>query len=397
MQADAKSPQLSWVLAVVAAAGWAGAFAVPGLWRILGVADFSQPFLDLHGSLAASDAAAQGLDPYPVNRLDLFGRPHLYSSWWFVFGRLGLTRSDVPWLGVVLLAGFLAAAVHRLAPRTWKEVGATAALLLSPAFLMAVHRANNDLMIFLLVAVVLVFVARGTAVLRVAAMALVGVGIVLKYYPAALLVLLVTAPSRRQLAAEVGAVGLVCVLGANSLGPALAATAKYWTSEDGFYSFGASHVWLLLGVSSAWRWGLVLLAVVAGGVAWRVWRSRLTVSAPTLECAAGCGLVCVCFALGQTYAYKLIFVVPMLPTLWRERAWVVGLGLLVAAWSDGIMALGLNLAGPALSGGVRENLIKYAPLAGAVAQWVVVAGALGWLARFIVVHGARWRRPAVKP
>jgi hypothetical protein len=78
MQADAKSPQLSWVLAVVAAAGWAGAFAVPGLWRILGVADFSQPFLDLHGSLAASDAAAQGLDPYTVNRLDLFGRPHLY-------------------------------------------------------------------------------------------------------------------------------------------------------------------------------------------------------------------------------------------------------------------------------------------------------------------------------
>jgi hypothetical protein len=99
--------RLRWILAVVAAAYFSAFGFFPAAFRYLGVNHFGVWFLDSFALLASNDALARGLDPYAINPLDYFHRPHVYSPWWLHLGDLGLTRADNLRVGLVMAGVFL--------------------------------------------------------------------------------------------------------------------------------------------------------------------------------------------------------------------------------------------------------------------------------------------------
>jgi hypothetical protein len=380
-------PRSRWWLLAAVAAWWATGFLVPGFWRILGIGEFGGPFIDLHGSLAASDAAAQGLNPYAPNRLDPFGRPHLYSSWWFLPGKLGLNRGHLLWVGTGILAAVLATVAARLRLRSWDQWLGALAFLGSPALLLAANRANNDLVVFLLVAVALALFGRGTPGWRLAAWAVVGLATVLKYYPAALLVLLASAANRRQVAREAGVFALVVALGWSSLGPGLAAAQKYWASLHGLYAFGAPELLLELGLDGVSGWGRGLLAAWALVAFARAWRRRTASPAPDDPATlAGCALLAATFVLGGSYTYKLVFGLLLLPAVLTRAgpARPLGTALFAVAWADGLTALLLNLSGVSRLNPLHAAMEHTGLVVSSVAQWALALLAIQWLARHAV-------------
>ena len=119
MTEPAKPTLLHWslrigLLGMVTLYYWAAFFWHPVWLRHIGIIQYKGWFLDAFALLASSDAAAMGLDPYAPNPLDYFHRAHVYSHWWLHLHDLGLTRSDVVWVGASLGGAFLLTALWRL-------------------------------------------------------------------------------------------------------------------------------------------------------------------------------------------------------------------------------------------------------------------------------------------
>lgn len=108
-------------------------------------------FADMTAVLAASDARAAGLNPYAhPSPFDPLGRPHVYGPWWLELHRLGLNRGDRAWLGLLLSVSASAVMVRWLRPISWHGMAVAFLLMVSPPVLLAYERANNDLVVFLL-------------------------------------------------------------------------------------------------------------------------------------------------------------------------------------------------------------------------------------------------------
>ncbi|MEO6568281.1 MAG: hypothetical protein ABIO94_05920, partial [Opitutaceae bacterium] len=189
---------MSCLVGLLTVTAWTACFRFPIVWQQTGIGEGDKPFLDLYGLLAAGDRAQAGFDASQPNPLDPYNRPNVYTEWWLVTGKIGLTRADTPWLGVGLILTALLAALVVLRPGTAREATLTLGVLLSPAVLMLVSRANNDLVVFILVSAALLLVRCEGIALRVMAMVIIVVTIVLKYYPLAGVLLLLHCRSRRE-------------------------------------------------------------------------------------------------------------------------------------------------------------------------------------------------------
>jgi hypothetical protein len=119
------------VFVLLSAAGLLGFVSLPWLQRKLGIFDFGRWFLDSLAVLAANDAVMAGIDVEKSNPLDVFGRPHSYSNWWFVLGRLGLGRDDNFIVGGVWVLAFLLVVWASLRPRNYREALWSTLLVLS--------------------------------------------------------------------------------------------------------------------------------------------------------------------------------------------------------------------------------------------------------------------------
>lgn len=337
---------------------WLACFRFPVTWVATGIGEANRPFMDVYGILAACDAARAGVDPFLPNNFDPYHRPHVYTTWWLELGRLGLSRADTPWLGAVLLGLFLLTAVVMARPRTRSEGMGLALLLISPALLMAVNRANNDLVVFVLISAGLLCFRSGPWVAWAAGVLLFAVSAVLKYYPLVTLVALLGIRSRRGLVASLGLYALVLVLAWPGLEPGLKSAAKFMPQPEWLYAFGAPVLLRNLGLATTWGWlvpaGLMFFWAGAGAQR-KLRESRAEASAP--ECAAerefilGAAMLAGLFFVGSSYVYKLVFAVWLLPWLWLKRCdpqdghWArVTLALLLTVvWFEGAMAVGLNL------------------------------------------------------
>lgn len=321
--------------------------------RKLGLSDNGAWFLDTYAILASSDAVQAGQDPSLPNPLDVYGRPHSYSGWWFALGRVGLTRAHNPWVGGAVVGAFLLGALLWLKPRTAGQVAAGLLVLLSPVVLLAVNRANNDLAVVALLLAGLLVLHDGSP-WRVGALGLaVVLATGLKFYPViAAAALLVLAPARRRWTAAL-ATGAVAAL-------------VLWSQwdwfrravipvSDGVYLFGAGVWWRELGLKG---WGLSALSALSlwlGAIALnrRGWCQGLAAAeGPVAERAGfvlGAILLGGCWLAGISYAYRWAFAVLLLPWLWRRAGAGDGsaratLGLLLAGlWLDGVFCLGTNV------------------------------------------------------
>ena len=192
-----------------------GVMAVLWLWgprslyfeilSFMGLEPFRFPFLDIHAVLAAAECQQQGIDVYLPNPCDTIGRPHVYSPLWLALAPAFASTTATPWVGLALDLLFILSLASVLRPRTSREIWIYGLAVLSPTTVYAVERANNDLIVFLLILSggMLLTVRQPS---RLCSYALFLVAGLLKYYPLALLVLLIR--ERRR-----AAVALLILLG----------------------------------------------------------------------------------------------------------------------------------------------------------------------------------------
>ena len=347
-----------WWLAGLPLVVWMAGAIWPRLLVTLGISDYGKVYLDSYAVLAALDAVRAGADPHAVNHLDVLLRPHVYSDWWLSLRWLGLTREHNFLVGTMWAAAFAAAAWTTARPRTRREAWWLTLLLISPPVLLSVNRANNDLVIFVLLAgcglaatapvwwrvflaVVCLWLATG-----------------LKYFtaPAALAFLWVR-PVRKMPAVLLAVLVAVAV-----------ALAKVWTQLDrsrfaigsGVYTMGAPLWWRDFG----WKdkdvaLPGVLLIVIAALI---LVRSRTTTGLASrgeprarLLAALGSIVLLTCFAAGMNYAYRWIFVLWPAMWMWGEAAdaaapvrsrWAARLGsflVMACLWMDGGLCVTVNV------------------------------------------------------
>jgi hypothetical protein len=409
VRTDAATPESSrrragLIVALLALGIWAACFRFPVVWNATGIGEAGRPFLDLYGLLAASDAAQAGTDPFQPNAFDPYHRPLLYTEWWLGAGKLGLTRADTGWLGWVMAGATLLAAIAMIQPRTRGEQVKTLLWLASPAMLMAINRANNDLVVFLVMSAGLLSLRAENWPWRALGVVLFAAAAVLKYYPLAGLVVLLDARTRSELAGAVALYALVVLLAWPPLAAGLASAARSKPSSEWLYAFGAPVLFRDLGFRSAAGW--VVLAVGLGaGTIWSVRKSgALSVGDEThrvreREFVVGAALLAGCFFLGASYVYKLVFAAWLFPWLWRNdsatenRHWRLATWWLLVGvlWLEGFMAVVINVLVTPLSRIFAERLLTVALVTSQLLTWSLVACLLRCLLSYVLrcAHAAR--------
>lgn len=394
-----------WCLLFLATAAYFGFFAVhPSLLPAVGVNYFGVWFLDSFAVLASNDALARGLDVYAANPLDYLQRPHVYSEWWLSLGQLGLTRKDNFGFGLGLVLAFFAVALAGLRPRNYRELLWYLAVMCSSPVLLAVQRANNDLVIFLVLAAVVPCLGSPSGLLRLTAGWLIAFATGLKFYPAAAGLLLCSrgnaSPRSARLGLGVGIAAILAVLVMLKNDLARLGTLLPHVKAEGLMTFGAGNLLSFFG----WSGGQALVAGagVAGLVAaaffqWGPREESVVASSDRpgwLKFGLGATLLTACFFTGMNFAYRWIFALWLAPFLWqasheevsprlrRFAVWTAVL-LIVALWADAAAAFTLTRLGGKVTG---ENLVRWADRFFLVEQpftWAFFICLIGWLVHFV--------------
>jgi hypothetical protein len=345
-----------WVLGVL---WFVGLASDPNLLRFFAVDHYGRWFLDSAAILAANDAVALGLDPHLPNPLDVFNRPHVYTHWWLGLHHFGLTGAHNFAFGLLIVTGFFVAALVRLRPREPGELLWYFSVLSAPGVLLAVTRANNDLVVFVVLAPVVPCLLDGRRLVRMFAVVLIGVAAGLKFYPAvAALVLLAPGFSPvRETRERVFLAVLVLALVALDLRDDLAVIGRLAPTAFGLTTFGAGNLVSAFGLRGGAGVATVLAIIfvtIATATRWRPLDSW--VIAPEdrgawLSFVLGAGLLTGCFFAGTNFGYRWIFALWLAPFLWR--IWrnpatprpLRGLGgvtaglLLFTLWADALASL----------------------------------------------------------
>lgn len=395
----------------LAACYFVGLALYPRAFLFVGINHFDVWFLDSFALLASNDAVTRGLNPYALNPLDYFQRPHVYSPWWLHLRDLGLTRADNFRVGLVIIAAFSFAALWRLRPRSSGELGWMLAVLCASPVVLAVNRANNDLVIFALLAPVVPCVLSSHRSVRLIAVALLALGAGLKYYPAIGALVLLAGGDRRDVrmlvAVAVVALGLVAV----GVGPTFVRMAPTLPKAEGLMTFGAVNLLEAFGLHGRIA---MLGGLVAGGLVfslflrWRGfegWEIAPENRAAWLSFILGAALLTGCFFTGTNYAYRWVFAIWLAPLLWQllrdasapaRVRWLARLTaglLLIALWADA----GASAVAGYLTGRVPgPTVVRWAETFFTWEQpltWTLFACLLAFLAHFTRESLRGWRSP----
>ncbi len=312
-----------WLLLVLLSAAYYAAFAWnPGLFFVLGVAHYDGWFIDTFALLASNDAVTRGLDPYAPNPLDYFNRPHVYSHWWLHLRDLGLTRADSFRLGLGLVCSFFVAALWRLRPQVPLQLVWYLTVLCSSAIVLALDRANNDLAIFVLLAPLVPCLLSRRPWVRLIAPFLVAAAAMLKYYPAAAVLVLLAYADRQELRPRLLITLLLMALAGCSVAGDLAGFAPLAPKPAGLMTFGATGLMHELG----WMgWGPKLDVAVIGLASvigfWRQaalgdWEPSPAQRSDWLYFILGAVLLTGCFFTSMNFGYRWIFAIWLAPALW---------------------------------------------------------------------------------
>ncbi len=304
--------------------------------RLLGIDPFRFPFLDIHAVLAAAECQRQGVDVYLSNPCDALGRPHVYSPLWLSVTPGFLDTRATMWVGLSLGLLFVLSLPAVIRPASAGEVLVLALAALSPMTVYAVERANNDVVVFLLILWGCVL-DRAPRPYRLGCYALYLAAGLLKYYPLVLLVLIVRERWRdaSAIAAVAGAaLALFAVCDHAELGKALAniPAPSYFAN-----SFSARNLpfGLTAGVAAAGprsTLALLLLGLLVAVAAARTWRTFRMLSVHVVdwnggeaEClVVGAMLLTACFFAGQNIDYRGVYFVLVMPGLVRLHAMADG-------------------------------------------------------------------------
>ncbi|MFA5262288.1 MAG: glycosyltransferase 87 family protein [Opitutaceae bacterium] len=376
---------------------------------VIGVATYGHWFDDLFAILASNDAVAFGIDPYSPNPLDYFHRSHVYTSWWLCLHDLGLTRADTRWLGLTLVTAFFAVAIAGLKPKSWKETVFYVAALCSSPVLLAANRANNDLVVFLILSAAPLCLVDSQRTVRLFAVFLIVFAAGLKFFPLAGALILLAAGDRGELRMRFVIFALLCGLAGISLAGDFARGSYYLPDVRGLFSFGSVAIPNALQISSrGWRLAGWALGIAAFLVFFKrskpVPGEKADENEDRLRFIMGASLLCACFWLNMNFSYRLIFSLWMLPYLWRVpgdksegaglrrlAAWTRVL-LVCALWLDTCICLLVNLVVNRIPGANPRAWADRLYVAEQPVTWAFFLCLLAFLAHFM-----RERLPILMP
>jgi hypothetical protein len=350
-------PGWAWRAAVPGAAlcafGGMAVLWVGGLYRIyfgllnsLGVAPFRFPFLDIEAVLAAGQCTRYGIDVHVRNPCDVLGRIVGQSPLWLTITPHWLGVADTTWVGVLIAVAFLASLVLVMRPRSLTDVTLFALAVFSPATMFALERANADLILFLLILYASAIDSE-MPVRRASAYILYLLAGLLKYYPLALLILLVR-NSRRAVLLYSGAIFSALLAFAiyyhssvSASLPNIAAASchgiRYGPNDIGplyfGFNFGAKNLpfgmacWFGDNPSIASVVVAVLLLVLATATALGIWGNLRIIEGVEVDwtgnemrrLALASVLITACFAAGPNNNYREIYFLLVIPGLVRLR------------------------------------------------------------------------------
>lgn len=368
-----------------------------GVLRLLGVEPFSFPFVDIDAILAAAECRRQGVDVYLSNPCDVLGRPHVYSPLWLTLTPGFLGRADRPWVGLGLDLLFILSLAAALRPHAAKELVILGLAALSPTTLYALERANNDLVVFLIVLCAGVLAAAPRPYPLCCYALYLGAGL-LKYYPLALLFLVAREQPRDAIATSLVA-GLVLIcFGAYYhpvLGRALANIPAAFYFTDSFSAenlpFGLAEVlardFCRVAIAVSLLGALAAVAAVRALRTFRlIGRQQLEWNGREMHCLViGAVLVTACFFAGQNIAYRGIFFLLVLPGLvelhrsaqepatrrfWRQMIAAV----LFVMWQEFLRRSLHTIAAPGQRQGLTSRAELFFWLGRELVWWWLVAG-----------------------
>ena len=311
--------------ALVCLVGAVAAHSLPGLAQTearLGVPLTPYPFNDLLTLLAGGESMRDGLDPILQNPHDPAGiRPNYPHLWFYPLAALGVRQNSAFGLGIVLALVFYGSVLRFAGPLRLREGVVWAFFLCAPPVTLAVVRGNNDLVIFILIALALVIRRRATPAALGGSYLILGLCAMLKLYPVATFCLALRARLRVAftiLAAALAgfAVYLYVIRAQVKAIAAVIPDSMFFTygREVLFRWYGAAHPGVFLpNVASA---ALAVVVCLLAALAWKHAPPITGLDEPKLEgLMIGSVLYLGPFVLNVNFNYRLIFLLFTLPAL----------------------------------------------------------------------------------
>ena len=175
-------------------------------WPIDGV--FPYPFLDWIFVPAQIDCWRQGVDVYVATACDPLNRPMSYSPLWLRLTFIPTGKAAVAWTGLGLDVLFIAMLGFLPRPRRRLDFAIVALAVFSSATILALERANADLVLFAVAVFAGMCLERRLAARVIGYCAILLAGL-LKFYPLVMLILLARERVARCIALGLAAVALL--------------------------------------------------------------------------------------------------------------------------------------------------------------------------------------------
>lgn len=337
-------------------------FAVRGYeqaWELWGVPVMTPHFGDARVITAGLESIREGWDPLLDNRCDPWLRPMNYPRIWRALVWLGLDQRHTTALGLLFIGTFTASLVLLSDGIRPLAVWLMALSVFSPAVMFGIERANNDLLMFFILALAVRVVKRKYAV----ALALVGAGAALKLYPFFGIALLLRAPRRWFLRAASGA-GVVMLL-YTIINSRDLYIIRELTPQSIRLSYGSNMIWMSFKAhfgegraAGALTIGtyIALVAICLTGIQLGRYMSQhnRVVGGRHLDAfRTGSAVYLGSFVLFTNWDYRLIFLLFTIPQLsdWACEAgpavrWIARIALVaivLATWSLGLHAVTLHI------------------------------------------------------
>jgi len=325
------------ILAAGMVAAYFAAVAIPRLfwginiWPRLGVPAAPTLFFDTRVVTAGLECRRMGLDPLVYNPCDLGGRPFNYPRVWLLLRWLGLGQSQTDALAIIFIALFLLTLFLLLGRLTIGEGLVVGVALCSPAVMFGIERANVDIVIFSLLALAVIVWRRRARAWDVVSPLIVLLAAVMKLYPVFGLPGYLLIRRRRAALTAIGCAAAFAVYAFVFRGDIGAIIRG--TPQSQYYQFGArilpSTIYHRF-VPQRWQGGaltkqlLAIIPVLIGTPAvWLMGRRRL----PRIDHGAhgwrrlafyiGSFLFLGAFAVGNSWDYRLVFLLFTLPQLFE--------------------------------------------------------------------------------
>lgn len=296
----------------------------------------SFPFGDLVGISSASECLRAGLNPYLENPIDPFGRTFNYPTiWLFLADLFSFEGKDVVPVGLMLLLLFSLSVSFLFQAKRYKQGLLYLAFILSPPVLLLLERGNIDSVLFMLVALMTVYMPRlrgmNPKVLLFVSAVIILLSSLLKLYPLVLLPMLIMKPvSLRHRMTLMICTGLliaaylvysfdvITLITHNTPQPKIMAYGKNVLMEK-FFSDGIIPI-----VSNS----LILLVLITVGIlsvkgrhfVSKIFPSEVSFQETIPPYVAGALIFIGTFIIGNNYFYRLVFLLLTLPYLLNQLA-----------------------------------------------------------------------------